>query len=407
MKKKIFTSIFAIAIGLIASVKLYAQDKSWHIIVMDLNETEMSSFNTENSEILAPVNGKVDIINNWNNQNKRYSYDIATTLFKYELRDRGSATGTETITAEKWYVYYNGGSLYVSAATGSISIYSISGVLVGQYPNQSSISVSLSHGLYIVKSGNNVAKLLVNNSGYGGTATEMQMQTKSTSTFVDTPVALRSNISTYSNSENQIYWNIGTTPIPISDVKLFSFNPQNEVLITLNSGNSVELDYTGSTYDFDPAVTNSSWNLLETFSYGGVSLVYNALVGRKYDIVAIATTNSQIISKSLEGNISEKVSKTNIVQPNFFRGGLWYCHDLVNDIHILANYYPMTVGAYDWIASNYYNVAEVVSDGHRRTRADVFENNTPEIQSTVKLVAGNLVYQFVVDGETVSITLEP
>ena len=277
MKRKIFTSIFTIAFCLIASVKLYAQDKSWHVIVMDQNENEISSFNTENSEILAPVNGKVDIINNWNNQNKKFSYDVATTLFKYELRNHGSATGTESIAAEKWTVSYFGGNLHFSQPVKYVGVYNFSGALISRQVGYGiDFSANLSPGNYVVATDKGAVKINVNGNLSGGA--EAKVQTKSAN-YADPHVMLRSGtVSTYSGDDAPYYWNIkdgnDIVSVDVNQVKVFSFGSELLLLIQYKNGTITNVQqYGGGAFNSEAQI--DYWDMVLSAKLGGASFGVN------------------------------------------------------------------------------------------------------------------------------------
>lgn len=182
----------------------------------------------------------------WDGQQKSYSYPVATTTFGFEPRANGAGTANESITAEKWDVYYNNGTLHVSNPVGTVSIYGIGGKMIGQYLSQSEISVSLNPGFYIVVSGKHSAKLLVTENGYGGTTTR--------STAVETQAATLASASSQINlraSTIKIFWNIiagnSTIAVEISDVEKFHFTVDNTIVFTQKNGNTLEMaDYQGA-----------------------------------------------------------------------------------------------------------------------------------------------------------------
>jgi hypothetical protein len=277
MKKKIFTSIFAIAIGLIATVmNVIAQDADnpWHLIVTDKDNKEVAAFNVETLDNVSLSAGNVKVDMTWDNKSQSYSYPIETTTFGFDPRANGTGTANEVIAAEKWSVYYNNGTLHVSKPVGPVAIYAISGILIGQYPNQSQIPVNLNQGLYIVQAGNKSAKLLVSN-GYGGTTVQpVTVQ----------PVLKASpppEINLRAGGGIKIYWNITTgnsvVPVEISEVVNFKFTADNSIVFSLKNGITVELEnYQGIEFFIEPVpVINSKWNMELTMRFGGAALGVN------------------------------------------------------------------------------------------------------------------------------------
>ena len=289
-------------------------DNPWHLIVSD-ESGEKAAFNVETLSKLDLSGGSVKIENNWEGKITKYDYPSATTTFSFKPRNNGTGTGNEQITVKQWSILYANGNLHVSNPVGSVAIYTISGASIGQYPNQADISVSLSQGLYIVKSGRYMAKLLVTGNGTGnGTAASVQ----TTQAEANVPV-LRS--ATYATPETRadsgikVYWNItaGTntaTPVEIANVEKFKFTPEGSIVFTLKGGSTIELsDYKGLEFATTPAPTTSKWDMERTMKFGGAargadaSLPFAQWFTTQY--ITVFTTN-EIICYDVQNKVERK-----------------------------------------------------------------------------------------------------
>ena len=206
MKKNFTRRILASAFMVLMAIVANGQDADnpWHLIVFDADSTEVAAFNVETLDNVSLSAGQVKIDMTWGGQAKSYNYPVASTFFGFESRKSGTATSNENIAAEKWSVYYNNGTLSIPNPVGTVSIYSISGMMIGQYPNLSNISVNLNPGFYIVTSGGNSAKLLVTNNSNGGTTAQAPQPAAMTysNEYIPNPVVTRSAEGI------KEYWNI-------------------------------------------------------------------------------------------------------------------------------------------------------------------------------------------------------
>jgi hypothetical protein len=202
---------------------------------------------------------KVDMT--WDNKSQSYSYPIETTTFGFDPRANGTGTANETISAKEFGVYYNSGILHISNLVGPVRIYSISGIMIGQYPNQSQIPVNLNQGLYIVQAGNKSAKLLVTKNGYGGTTVQPVTVQPILKASPPPEINLRAG------GGIKIYWNITTgnsvVPVEIAEVVNFKFTADNSIVFTLKNGTTVELEnYQGIEFSIEPApIVGINWNM--------------------------------------------------------------------------------------------------------------------------------------------------
>jgi hypothetical protein len=337
---------------------------------------------------------------------------MATTLFTFDMRPRGSATGNEEINIQKWSVRYFGGNLHVDNPVGDIYIFTPMGILVKHLPNMTDIPVYLqANNIYLVHSGKYTAKLFVGKEGAGSATATTQVQTKSMTYTYDNIFDLRSG-----NGEKIEYWNIAngkmTIPIDLLQVKSFKFVPDANMSLEYKNGRTVEItNYMGGTYDAEPEQNDSYWNMEESILCGGVSYTMDLTIGGVWDIVAVACTNDNIIGRSVSGKVNESMSKSKIVQPDFMSSRLgWAYKD--DGVYVLSRFAPISVGGVDWIGYYYYDNPKVTpGEAHLRTRTRVFNFNggTPEIPFTARIEGYNLVYEFVdvVSGEPMEIWLTP
>ena len=391
-------------------------DNPWHLIVSD-ESGEKAAFNVETLSKLDLSGGSVKIENNWEGKITKYDYPSATTTFSFKPRNNGTGTGNEQITVKQWSILYANGNLHVSNPVGSVAIYTISGASIGQYPNQADISVSLSQGLYIVKSGRYMAKLLVTGNGTGnGTAASVQ----TTQAEANVPV-LRS--ATYATPETRadsgikVYWNItaGTntaTPVEIANVEKFKFTPEGSIVFTLKGGSTIELsDYKGLEFATTPAPTTSKWDMERTMKFGGASyLVGNPDEDSVYDIYAVAITKDNVVSESVLKKVKESVPIKNIKSPDFLTDKLGYAQFWYDRSPILVHYYKKLYNVTYYICYNIYSLAIDPNEPIFGLRSEkfAFNNGTPTIPTTIKLNSDDsltIKFKDVRDGKDYSVVL--
>ena len=297
--KKIFTfNLAAALLALTASVAAQDANNPWHLIVINEDSTELAAFNVETLDNVSLSDGKVDIDLTWDSKSKSYYYPVATTFFTFEPRQVGTGTANEALAAPKWNVFYDNGHLHVPNPVGTVEIYSISGMLVGRYPNVSDFSVNLSSGLYIVRSGNQSAKLLVATTGTGSTTTQPVMLAPQTETYAPMLPATNLRAATI-----KIYWNITagntTMPIEIPNVEKFHFTADNSIVFTLKNGNTIEMvDYKGVEFDIEPApvTTTSQWDMEKTLKFGGAAYgSISSTLDRKVEYVSVVHNKGVIL----------------------------------------------------------------------------------------------------------------
>jgi hypothetical protein len=246
-----------------------AQDAQnpWHLVAYE-NGEEAAFYNTGVVTGIKTTTQSVIVML----EGKEFSHPITAT-FGFDPRQAGTGTANENIVAPKWSVHYANGSLNFSEAVNNVSVYSITGALVYRNAgNYTSVPVNLSSGAYIIQAGNNSAKLLISQSGYGGTVAQpkVEAQAATYAYTADSPIELRS-----SSNGLKTYWNISTNgstiPVEMSDVESFSFKSDNSIVFTLKNGNTIELaEYKGVEFSTAPAAsTNSNWDLTLTFAIGG------------------------------------------------------------------------------------------------------------------------------------------
>jgi hypothetical protein len=244
---------------------------------------------------------------------KTFPHPVATTTFGFDPRAEGTGTANENIVPPEWKAYYSNGSLHINNPVGPVAVYTVSGMMTGQYPKASDIAVNLSPGLYVVVSGKYAAKLPVTNSGYSGGAIVKNQGCTETFSSGDLPVA-RTAATTYAGEKATIYWNIISNnkiiPIDVSRIGTFKFTPEGTIQINYKNGNSTEVEYKGSSFDAEPASTTDSnidWNL--TLLHGG------ATYGATYDADGISysmVTKDEFIVYNATYDFVMKVAKSSI-----------------------------------------------------------------------------------------------
>jgi hypothetical protein len=267
---------------ILTAVAVNAQDANnpWHMTASE-NDVEVAFYNTEKItgiEVTTP-----NVIITLDN-GKQFSHPTATTTFGFDPRANGTRTGNENIEATAWRVFYANGSLNFSEPVNDIAVYTLTGTLTAKFTgNYTDVPVYLNQGLYIVRAGNKSAKLLVGNTGYGGTTVaskELVQTIPATATVINDPP-----LSLCAGETIKIYWNIkagkNNMTVEISDVVSFRFTADNSIIFTLKNGNTIELtDYQGIEFSIEPAppTTTSNWDLEKTFKFGGASYGDNSLL---------------------------------------------------------------------------------------------------------------------------------
>lgn len=269
MRKKLFTITSLLLIMLVAHTSTIKAEQVMHLIVMNQDSIEQASFEVETIDDLIPNNDIVNVKVTIDEHTKQYQYERETSLFKYALRDKGTATANENISTTKWSICYNSGNLHITNPVGPISIYKISGVLIGSYPESSDVSIYLQPDIYIVKNGPNAAKLLVNNHNAG----TIQVEEKNTIESNSSPKPV--SLTTKSTISSTQYWNVSngktTIPVDINMVHVFKFTSENTLLIEYINGNTTEITGYNGGFSIAKVPDEDYWDWTLTSRLGGAS----------------------------------------------------------------------------------------------------------------------------------------
>jgi hypothetical protein len=312
-------------------------------------------------------------------------------------------------------VYYSNGTLKFSEPVNNITVYTVYGALMAQFPgNHTEISVNLNQGLYIVQAGNKSAKLLVNTNGIGGTTVQPVLKTPTAYASPPPEINLRAG------GGIKIYWNITTgnsvVPVEIFEVVNFKFTADNSIVFTLKNGTTVELEnYQGIEFSIEPApvTTTSKWDMEKTLKFGGATYVADFVSHDhlKY-ISVIAVSKDHVIADIISLNSSVTVAIKDITYGNFWNiDGKLSCINENAGIII-----TMSTQIYIWSSKSifFYTYTnpyqgfdqDKAGSGYYGVAATKYPGETNIIPTTFKLNTDNsLTMVFVLEGKTYTRTL--
>lgn len=395
MRKKLFTITSLLLIMLVAHTSAIKAEQVMHLIVMNQDSIEQASFEVETIDDLIPNNDIVNVKVTIDEQTKQYQYERETSLFKYALRDKGTATANENISTTKWSICYNSGNLHITNPVGPISIYKISGVLIGSYPESSDVSIYLQPDIYIVKNGPNAAKLLVNNHNAG----TIQVEEKNTIESNSSPKPV--SLTTKSTISSTQYWNVSngktTIPVDINMVHVFKFTSENTLLIEYINGNTTEITGYNGGFSIAKVPDEDYWDWTLTSRLGGASYGCNFdyLDAYKVEYISIFSKTHLIIydiqlKKETRYPINsihhpESLNKTNAIV-SILNDKLCISYNIVDEWDMERIYFLGLFNGGEWGEPTWASIP---------VRYYEFNNWTNRIHSTIKMNEnGDLVVSY-------------
>jgi len=308
MKSNLLRSL-AVSIVMMMSAIVYAQDAAnpWHLTANE-NAKEVAFYNTQ--VITGVTKATAQTVMVALNTGKQFSHPIAT-VFKFSPRKGGTGTANEMITVPQWNVYYANGKLNFSEAVNNVAVYSFMGTLVARFTgnNYTEVSVILGKGLYIVQAGNQTAKLVVREDGFGGGSTVVQPKVEQQAiAYAEPEVSLRAG------SEINQYMNItaGSTTISVkmSEAEGFHFTANDSIVVIMKNGTTVQLaDYKGVTFTSEPATATNS-----NIDWNSISLYCGAGYDQDGNVYYSIATKTEFWIYDAKNNKTTKIAKSSIRQ---------------------------------------------------------------------------------------------
>ena len=274
---------FAVSIILLmAKVTVIAQDANnpWHLIAYE-NEKEVAAYNTENITDVKTTAQQATIVLD---VGKEFSHPIASSTFRFAVRQTGVGTVNEAMAASDWRAFYDNGILFFSETIPWASIYAINGMLVAHFTGSyTEIPVSLNSGIYIVYAGNRSAKFFAGNHGGGIEAMQSAVAMQQTAPVDYQYDGLLHTLNGSTSGNVNEWWNItagnSTVSFEMSQVEKFHLTAGNAIVYTLKNGNTTTLaafqKMTFSRTPVTPGSVNAEWSHI---GIGGGGATYNPTV---------------------------------------------------------------------------------------------------------------------------------
>jgi hypothetical protein len=204
--------------------------------------------------------------------------------FTFEERSSGSDTGTESVHASAWKVYYDGQNLHVETGqpAGNVTIYSIFGVVIGRYVNQPVIPLNhLPPGVYVVHDGSHVARFVAGSRNRPQTPAPVA---KAAQVQAQYPVAgaATSPAPYYLNIKYGVAGHDLVYAINVNEIKRWNFTSDGGAYFEKIDGNIIVLNGIKSiSPDIIPSTPSTSlWDMEKTVKYGGAAYgIISSLTG--------------------------------------------------------------------------------------------------------------------------------